>query len=394
MKHLILAIIFLFTNIAHAERKVDAGFVEFKHQVAPGNPAAGYKRFYCKSDDECYFLNSAGTEQEVLSGLVDLASEISGVLGLANGGTNKNMTAVAGGLVYTDADSMEVSAAGTAGQLAQSGGTGSPTFWNPTQGSVFFAGASGVAAQDNSNLFFDDTNNRLAIGNASPNVGLDVNSDFALRDNDDATTGNIDALNTSAKGAIRLTAGSAVSLRGVANGFNGKVVIVSNATGNILTVVDQDTNPVAANRIITGTGDDLAIADGGAIIVKYDSTTQRWRVIGGSGGGSTGYTVEGLRGTPDAIVAGTGVTFAVGTKRLKKYIEGSGGAVDITANPQIQAGTIDGQEMLLCGRNNTNTVLFENGTGLAINGNAELAADDCLTLSWDTSVWVEISRNF
>jgi hypothetical protein len=33
-----------------------------------------------------------------------------------------------------------------------------------TAGSVLFAGVSGVLAQDNSNFFFDDTNNRLGIG--------------------------------------------------------------------------------------------------------------------------------------------------------------------------------------------------------------------------------------
>lgn len=37
-----------------------------------------------------------------------------------------------------------------------------------TQGSILFAGASGVLSQDNANLFWDDTNNRLGIGTASP----------------------------------------------------------------------------------------------------------------------------------------------------------------------------------------------------------------------------------
>ncbi len=53
------------------------------------------------------------------------------------------------------------------------GGTGTGTAF--TAGSVIFAGASGVYSQDNSNLFWDDTNNRLGIGTAAPNTGLDVN---------------------------------------------------------------------------------------------------------------------------------------------------------------------------------------------------------------------------
>ena len=46
------------------------------------------------------------------------------------------------------------------------GGTGTATAF--TAGSVVFAGASGVYAQDNANLFWDDTNNRLGIGTATP----------------------------------------------------------------------------------------------------------------------------------------------------------------------------------------------------------------------------------
>ncbi|KKN54245.1 hypothetical protein LCGC14_0594270 [marine sediment metagenome] len=45
-----------------------------------------------------------------------------------------------------------------------------------TVGSVLFAGASGVVSQDNSSLFWDDTNNRLGIGVNTPAYKLDVTS--------------------------------------------------------------------------------------------------------------------------------------------------------------------------------------------------------------------------
>jgi hypothetical protein len=61
---------------------------------------------------------------------------------------------------------------GITGTLAvANGGTGASTF---TAGSVVFAGASGTYTQDNSGLFFDDTNNRLGIGTASPTEKLHV----------------------------------------------------------------------------------------------------------------------------------------------------------------------------------------------------------------------------
>ena len=52
------------------------------------------------------------------------------------------------------------------------GGTGTATAF--TAGSVVFAGASGTYSQDNANLFWDDTNNRLGIGTNSPSFKLNV----------------------------------------------------------------------------------------------------------------------------------------------------------------------------------------------------------------------------
>ena len=43
-----------------------------------------------------------------------------------------------------------------------------------TVGSVLFVGAGTLLAQDNANFFFDDTNNRLGIGTASPQSSLHI----------------------------------------------------------------------------------------------------------------------------------------------------------------------------------------------------------------------------
>lgn len=43
-----------------------------------------------------------------------------------------------------------------------------PTFSTMTAGSVLFAGTSGLLSQDNTNLFWDNTNKRLGIGTSSP----------------------------------------------------------------------------------------------------------------------------------------------------------------------------------------------------------------------------------
>jgi len=48
------------------------------------------------------------------------------------------------------------------------------TVTSATAGSILFAGAAGVLAQDNPNLFWDNTNNRLGIGTATPAYLLDI----------------------------------------------------------------------------------------------------------------------------------------------------------------------------------------------------------------------------
>lgn len=109
------------------------------------------------------------------TGVITTGTWNGSVIGLAYGGTNKNLTAVSGGVTWTDSDSLEVSAAGTTGQALISGGTGAPTWFAPTAGSVIFAGTSGILQQDNANFFWDDSTNMLGIGTA-PSYGLDVNS--------------------------------------------------------------------------------------------------------------------------------------------------------------------------------------------------------------------------
>lgn len=103
-------------------------------------------------------------------------------------------------------------------------------------------------------------------------------------------------------------------------------------------------------------------------------------------------SVTGTRAAPQAIVAGTGIAFT-GTSWFNTwYVEGSGGAVNISANPQIAAGTNVGQELELVGRSNANTVTLEHGDGLDLNGTCVLGESSVLLLRWDGTNWYEVSR--
>ena len=92
------------------------------------------------------------------------------------------------------------------------------------------------------------------------------------------------------------------------------------------------------------------------------------------------------------ITAGGGITVT----RAIMRIQGSGGAVTVTANPEIAAGQ-DGQIVVLEGMSSTNTVKLTNGTGLRMAGGVSFTLDNGATITFiydaTNSVWTETSRS-
>lgn len=71
-------------------------------------------------------------------------------------------------LVFSDANGFD-------GTISLVGSTATLTITTAlTTGSVAFIGASGALLQDNSNFFWDDTNNRLGLGTNAPTTAIDV----------------------------------------------------------------------------------------------------------------------------------------------------------------------------------------------------------------------------
>jgi hypothetical protein len=109
---------------------------------------------------------AVGTTGQVLVGNTGAAPSWSTLSGIGVTSFSAGTT----GLTPSSATTGVVTLAGTLG--VANGGTGTATAF--TTGSVVFAGASGVYTQDNANLFWDDTNNRLGIGTTTPAYPLDV----------------------------------------------------------------------------------------------------------------------------------------------------------------------------------------------------------------------------
>lgn len=124
--------------------------------------------------------SSAVTSDGMVASLESSLNNLQNAFGVTPpdlGGTVTSVAASGGatGLTFTGSPITTSGTLTLGGTLAvASGGTGTTTAF--TTGSVVFAGASGVYTQDNANLFWDDTNNRLGVGTAAPASRLDIGS--------------------------------------------------------------------------------------------------------------------------------------------------------------------------------------------------------------------------
>lgn len=167
--------------------------------------------------------------------------------------------------------------------------------------------------------------------------------------------------------------------------FNGK-----QAAGNYITALTGD---------VTASGPGSSAATLATVNSNVGSFTNanitvnaKGLITAASNGTGASVTIGGSRASPSLITAAGGISFSGSNIFNDTYIAGNGGAVTVTANPQIAAGSVDGQRLTLIGRHATNTVTLADGTGLSLNGGWVGALDSVLKLRWDGTNWVEESR--
>lgn len=103
--------------------------------------------------------------------------------------------------------------------------------------------------------------------------------------------------------------------------------------------------------------------------------------------------ITGSRAVPEDIVAGTGIAFSGTPVFHTWYVQGSGGAVTISANPSIAPGVAVGQRLRLIGRSDTNTLTINTGNGVDLNGDSvTLLASSVIDFEYDGTNWLETSR--
>lgn len=155
-------------------------------------------------------------------------------LSLANGGTNKAITAVAGAVVWTDADSMELTAAGSTGQILRSAGTSSPTWTTATfastyaQGDLLHASAANTVAglTIGANNTILRSNGTIPVWSAASTIAALIDHGLLIGlGDDDHTQYLLLAGRSGGQTAIGGTAnGNDLTLRSTSGGTKGKII--------------------------------------------------------------------------------------------------------------------------------------------------------------------------
>lgn len=148
--------------------------------------------------------------------------------------------------------------------------------------------------------------------------------------------------------------GALTSLSGITSVTGAQPLILVNKTGGDVTVKNEDATATAANRIITGTSLDLTLKNGASLWAIYDTTSSRWRIVGGSGsGGSTDTQNTNLS------LSASGTISISTTDQIQTWlIAGNSAAVTLSLTPFGTTAPVNGAEIVLIGNSLTDTVTF------------------------------------
>jgi hypothetical protein len=349
-------------------------------------------------------VTAVGTTGQVLVGNTGAAPTWSTLSGIGVTSFSAGTT----GLTPSTATTGVVTLAGTLG--VANGGTGTATAF--TSGSVVFSGASGVYTQDNANLFWDDTNNRLGIGTASPSVPLDVAGQ--------ARASTIYATSSTASSFVtRLTNQDfqIYATNGVATGNSGDVKAtiglyyadnLANLNGGIQFTRGGAGTDGWLNFLTSGT-ERMRIDTSGNVGIGTSSPQSRLNVEGGSlaSGAATGILAAGSIATGRLISGGGSTVNAIHTYYDDRAYEISAGSTSGyvtgvviaarsytgTAGDAVTLWTRNAERMRIDGSGNVMIGGTTANSKLDVNGDLTLRNGSGITIgfAFNNSGWMDFA---
>lgn len=328
-----------------------------------------------------------------LSGSINLTSQVSGVLPIANGGTDNGSLAVtAGGVIYTDGTKFQNSGAGTTGQVLTSNGSSAPSFQGvsvnnlsfiPTSVQTFtqtayytfttssnivaYAGATYTNNGSTFTVVYSTTGTTIVTyrssGTAAPTLTASTLT-YSAGGHGTPTggTSNISYSSAAAGGAYVLPQTYTFTITGVAASATPGSTITWSNNGQIFTLLGYYYVAFSTVIILTGTGAPTssgtltAEGAGGFGNITYSAFTTNVQPLylevtvvggGGGGGGAGSAVVNGGAGTASSfgssVITANGGTGGTGGTTGAFGTGGAGGTATITAATQaVSIRTLSG----------------------------------------------------
>jgi hypothetical protein len=232
-------------------------------------------------------LNST-TLETTLGTTVSLTSEVTGVLPIANGGTNSTATPTQGGVAYGTGTAYGFTSAGNAGQVLTSNASGAPTwsdasgvnFWSINNGAIYPKTASVldllIGGESTSSAKFAVLNVNNGTPTASLSSGLNGTGIYLTASGNLQTTNNQTlTLGGNTTGNISITDNILVN--------SGNSLTLSGITGNNAILYGT-----AGTGLVTG-----ASTNTSSLCLMSGASAPTWSACPGSGSGSSKWTLAG-----------------------------------------------------------------------------------------------------
>lgn len=133
--------------------------------------------------------------------------------------------------------------------------------------------------------FFAASGTQFGMYTQSASAGFDLNSTLGIRQEASAASGDVTAL-TFTKSLVRFS--NSPTIHGIdSTGVENTFLYLMNGSASDITIPNDSASASIENRIITGTGDSFTFEPGGMALVAYDTTSDRWRLMGGGSSGAS-----------------------------------------------------------------------------------------------------------
>ena len=165
---------------------------------------------------------------------------------------------------------------GANGQTLITNGSGTLTF-----GTIDLTHNNLLSLQGGGGGNYYHSNQPINTTNAVQFGGIESTKEFKLSgDSTITTSGSLTSLSTTDISLIKYDSTSQGTLHGLAGGVDGKIIIITNInTGKLLLASDSIAESTASNRILTEGDVNIGVKYKSSVIVQYDATVSRWRII-------------------------------------------------------------------------------------------------------------------